>query len=54
MQSTNHRLVLIDMNLAPNAFFIDILCEEGVLKFIVCVDYGLRVLLYIQQLTSTR
>jgi hypothetical protein len=29
-QSTNHRLVLIDMNLAFNVFITDIVCQEGV------------------------
>ena len=38
MQSTNHRLVLIDTNLAHNVCFIDILFEEGVHKCIVCLD----------------
>jgi hypothetical protein len=38
MQSTSHRLVLIDINLEHNAFLIDILFEGVVLKFIVCSD----------------
>lgn len=53
MQLTNHRLVLIYMNLAHNVYFIDTLFEEGVRKCVVSLDEAL-VFLYIQQLTSTR
>ena len=37
-QSTNHRLVLINMNLAHNVCLIDMLFEEGVLKYTVPLD----------------
>jgi hypothetical protein len=37
LQSTNHRLVLINVNLAHNIYFVDVLVE-GVRKCIVRLD----------------
>jgi len=55
VQSTNHRLVLIDMNLARNVSITDILCQEGVWLVVFCaLRLRLSCLLYIQRLTSTR
>ena len=36
VQSTNHRLQLIDTNLAHNVFIADILCEKAVLLAVFC------------------
>ena len=38
VQSTNHRLLLIDMNLAHNVFIADILCEKAVLFAVYCTS----------------